>query len=106
LIFSHACGLSQALVSHAGKWREHVVSGQAKTPENEAESCCKAIPLRLTARSPSSRTSFSLFRLSFFLFNLCYFDEATPPAMSMTESRTQRGDLIKQRSGSVGDDPT
>ncbi len=66
-----------------------MVPGQAKTPGNEVESCCKAILLRLTARSPSSRTSFSLFRLSFSLFNLCYFVEATPPAVSMTESHTR-----------------
>ena len=88
LITSFICRLSQALVSRAGKWREHVVSGQAKTPGSEAESCCTAIHLRLTARSSSTRTSVSLFRLSFSLFNPCYFDEATPPALSMTESRT------------------
>ncbi len=34
LISSFIRRLAQVLASHAGKWREHVVSGQAKTPGN------------------------------------------------------------------------
>ena len=41
LISSFIRRLSQALASHAGKWREHVVSSQANTPGNEEESYCK-----------------------------------------------------------------
>ena len=36
--------LSQALASHASKWREHVVSDQAKTPGNEEAICGKDAP--------------------------------------------------------------
>jgi Integrase core domain len=98
LISSFIRWLSQALASPAGKWREHVVSGQAKTLGNEEEICWKDTPLRLTACSTSSRTSFCLFRLSFSLFNLYYFDVATQPAGTMTGSRTRcasRGQIGK-----------
>jgi hypothetical protein len=43
LISSFIRRLSQALASPTGKWREHVVSGQAKPPGNE-EICCKDTP--------------------------------------------------------------
>jgi hypothetical protein len=66
-----------------------VVSGRAIRQGNEEESCWKDTPLRLTVCSTSSHTSFCLFRLSFSLFNLYYFDEPTQPAVTMTESRTR-----------------
>jgi hypothetical protein len=89
LISSFIRRLSQALVTHAGKWRKHVVSDQAKTLRNEEEICCKDTPLHLMACSASSLTSCCLIRLSFSLFHLCYFDEATQSAVPMTESHSQ-----------------
>jgi hypothetical protein len=89
LIASLIRRLSQALVTHAGKWRKHVVSDQAKPLRKEAEICCKDTPLHLMACSASSLTSGCLIRLSFSLFHLCSFDEATQSAGPMTESHSR-----------------
>lgn len=46
------------------------------------------VPSRLRARSSPRTLLFFLSHLSILLFNPCYFDEATQPEVSMTESHT------------------
>src|SRR5215470_18051591 len=62
--------------------------GSAKTPRNQRPSATWATLVSGGHVPPLHILLFSLSYLSFPFFNPYYFDEPTPPAVSMTESHT------------------
>ncbi len=82
-IFFHPPAFSRACLSF-GQVREPLVS----LPDQNVGSS-EAIASR--GRSSICFTLIFLTHSSFSLFTLCRFDEPTPPAVTMTESRTLRG---------------
>ena len=82
LIASFIRRLPHMLVPHSGKCGNRLVS----LPGQDVGSS-EAIAYRVAL--PADFPLISLTHFSFFLFNLCYFDEPTPPGVTMTESHTR-----------------